>query len=221
MAASIAASLAQTKPFNLVPRQEIERLAPSCASRHLKPGSIVSSEVDWRDNLWIITGGLLRLSMQASFGGTTTVGIMRPGDIVGCLNGVCRHKHPMEGLVIGDCLFIVVPRPLYLDLLRYPEFSLGIIHILGERLWDAQVMRAVAAQDSEKRLAWILLWLYGKLGRSIPMTRQLIAEAAGVARETSIRILSPMEKKGWIKTRRGVIELNRPDKLREALDSRD
>jgi hypothetical protein len=79
---------------------------------------------------------------------------------------------------------------------------------------------SAAAMASEKRLAWTILWLHGKVGRRIPMTRRMIAETAGVARETSIRMLSPLEKKGWLKTRRGVVELLKPERFRELLEAR-
>ena len=74
----------------------------------------------------------------------------------------------MEGLALADCSFISIPRRRYLDLLSDKSFSLGIVHILADRLWESNLMRAAAMQDSETRMAWTLLWLHGKLGRNVP-----------------------------------------------------
>ena len=216
----VCADLAQMKPFSLLPKAEMERIAPSCSQRAINAGDVIYSEDQWVDYLWVLTAGLVRIAAQPPGGGQATVNIMRPGDLIGCLNGICRHRHPTEGMTLVDSSVIVIPKRRYQELLTHADFAQGIIHILGERLWESQSMRAIATQSSEKRLAWTLLWLHGKMGRRIPMTRRMIAETAGVARETSIRVLSPLEKKGWVKTRRGVLELLKPEKLRELLDAR-
>jgi hypothetical protein len=40
-----------------------------------------------------------------------------------------------------------------------------------------------------------------------------LAEIAGIAWETAIRELSPLEKKGWLLTRRGKVRILRPDAI--------
>jgi CRP-like cAMP-binding protein len=220
MANELISAFGQIKPFSFLPRQELERLSPYCSKKSIPAGAIVNSEDSWGEELWALSSGILRLSVVPPYIGQCAVAVLRSGELVGCLNGVCRQKHQLEGLALTACSFISIPRRRYLDLLADKDFGLGIIHILGERLWESQMMRAAATQTSETRLAWTLLWLHGKLGRTIPMTRRLIAETAGVARETSIRMLSPMEKKGWLKTRRGLLEIVRPDKLKEMLEGR-
>jgi len=167
-----------------------------------------------------VTEGSVRLSTVPAPGLQCTINLMRQGDLIGCFNSVCTHKHPTEGVALSESTVIVIPKNRYVELLDNPAFSRGIIHILGERLKDMETMRAMVGQSSEKRLAWTLLWVYGKLGRRVPMTRRMIDETAGAARETTIRVLSPMEKKGWLKTRRGMIEIVKPEKLRDALEAR-
>lgn len=216
----LATGLSQTKPFSSLPRPELERLASYCSERRIKAGDILYSEDQWVDYLWVVTEGLVRVTLDPAFGGQSTMGVFRPGELIGCLNGVCRHRHTTEGLALSDTAVIVVPKRRYLEALANKEFAQDVIHILGERLWDSQTMRAVATLASEKRLAWTLLWLFGKLGRRIPLTRRMLADTAGVARETSIRVLSPLEKKGWLKTRRGVIELLKPERFKEILEAR-
>ncbi len=220
MSSTIGSDLAQVKPFNNIPSGELERLSALCARRKIKAGDMIYSEEDWVDQLWALTGGVMRMSILPPFGGQASVNLLRTGDLVGCLNGVCRHKHPMEGLALTDCDAIVIPKARYLDLLDQKDFGRGIIHVLGERLLESQLMRAVSGEPSERRMAWTLLWLHGKLGRRIPMTRRMLAETAGVARETAIRVLSPLEKKGWIKTHRGLMEIIKPERLREVLEGR-
>jgi CRP-like cAMP-binding protein len=83
---------------------------------------------------------------QAPCGSQSVANLLRSGDLVGCLNGVCRHKRSSEGQALTDCTVIVIPKRRYLDLLDNKDFSRGIIHVLGERLWESQVMRAVAGR---------------------------------------------------------------------------
>lgn len=216
----LAAALAQVKPFSLVSKAELDRLVSFCTERRIKAGHVIYSEDQWLDYLWVVTEGLVRVTIDPPFGGQATAGVFRPGELVGCLNSVCRHRHTTEGTALTDTALIVVPKRQYQELLANKDFARNVIHIQGERLWDSQTMRAVATLPSEKRLAWTILWLFGKLGRSIPLTRRMLADTAGVARETSIRVLSPLEKKGWLKTRRGVIELLRPERFKEILEAR-
>jgi CRP-like cAMP-binding protein len=72
-----------------------------------------------------------------------------------------------------------------------------------------------ALDPAELRIAILLLALGEKFHDGIPLTRQEMAEIAGVTVETAIRILSQMKKKGIIRSSRKMTHLVAPQKLRE------
>jgi CRP/FNR family transcriptional regulator len=93
--------------------------------------------------------------------------------------------------------------------------ALRIINVLGGRLRDAQSrLRDLAAERVEQRLASVLLMLSLKLGKTLPFTRQEIADMAGTTTETAIRFMSRLREGKIVRSDRGKITILDEAKLR-------
>ncbi len=97
----------------------------------------------------------------------------------------------------------------------HPQVTLSIINVLGGRLRDAaNRLKDLAGERVEQRLARILLMLSAKLGKTLPFTRQEIADMAGMTTETTIRLTTQLKERGIISTVRGKITIVDELKLR-------
>ncbi|MCL0066060.1 Crp/Fnr family transcriptional regulator [Dehalococcoidia bacterium] len=90
-----------------------------------------------------------------------------------------------------------------------------IINVLGGRLREAHDrLRGMAGERVEQRIAGILVMLSGKIGPTIPFTRQEIADISGTTTETSIRVISRLKDRGIVSSNRGKITILDQTKLR-------
>jgi CRP/FNR family transcriptional regulator len=93
--------------------------------------------------------------------------------------------------------------------------ALSIINVLGGRLRDAaNRLKDLAGERVEQRLARILVMLSAKLGKTLPFTRQEIADMAGTTTETTIRLTTQLKERGIISAVRGKITIVDELKLR-------
>jgi CRP-like cAMP-binding protein len=176
-----------------------------CSAVALKRGEDFAPDGEKR--VWFVEKGLLRLSLAAD-GRETLVDVARPGDVFGCLDSAAGPERPLFARTLAAARLIAMPRAAYRRLLdESPAFARALLSRLAERLDESQELRALVSAPARVRLLRILLWLCDKLGPEIPLTRASLAEAAGVTPETAIRLLSPLEKSGVLRTRRGVVSV--------------
>ena len=62
-----------------------------------------------------------------------------------------------------------------------------------------------------------LLELAGKHGETLSFTKREISEIAATTVETTIRVMSGFQKKGWISSTRGKIRIEALDKLQAVI----
>ena len=111
-----------------------------------------------------------------------------------------------------DVTTLSLRREEFIQIIRtFPDISLRIIAILGERLRAAMHMRALSTERVDTRLAHILLKLADKVGVEVPagiqiemsLSRQDLADMTGTTIETAIRIMSRFRKDGLVMTEPG------------------
>jgi hypothetical protein len=171
------------------------------------------------DELWFVLHGLLRVTGDG--GGPPVWWLSTTCQTFGCLDPRCRRKHSFEASALMPSEVVAVPRQVFDKFVAdRPACQAGLVSLLWERLQEERELRALMQLPSSERMLGAVLLLHRRIGGPIPMTRAEIAELTGLARETSIRTLSPYEKKGLIRTRRGVIEVLRPAELQQLFDRR-
>lgn len=170
------------------------------------------------ESCWFVLDGLLKLSLASPSGREMTVALGGPGDLLGCLAGICSDTYLLAGTAVVDSRLLEIPHKVYAELLAGQQrLAANVMQLLGFRLKEALELRALAVEPAKARLLWVLLWLIQKLGSRLPLTRTTLAEIAGVAPETCIRMLSPLEKTGVIHTVDGTIVIKQPRRLQAML----
>lgn len=130
-----------------------------------------------------------------------------------CLLG--HEDYEAEGIAETDVEAVAVPRATFDELLaRSPQFRQFVFTSFSTRLTDLfRLIEDVAFSRVDVRLAERLLTLAD--GRKhVEMTHQQLAAELGTAREVISRQLHEFQRRGWITTGRGTIEIHKPEALR-------
>lgn len=213
-------ALSAARPFHGLLRGDLEMLASVSSPLAVTGGERVYSEDDWGGHLLVVAAGLIRTALLSPSGPSVTIDVVPAGRVVGCFHPVCKHRHVIEALAMVETHLLKVPKKAYARLLtRNLDFASATVAAAAQDAYEFQMARARLVLPSEQRVLASLLWLQSRVGPRIPMTRSDLAEVASVARETAIRALSPFEKKGWIRTRRGRIEIVATAPLQAALEA--
>ena len=121
-------------------------------------------------------------------------------------------------------MLLCLRRADYVDLLRHhPDLALRAMSEAGRRLRTAyDMMRSLAVERVERRIARVLLRLVGTTGIrdehgiviDIPLSRRDLANMAGTTMETAIRVMSKLAREGIVDTEhRGQVVVLDPHEL--------
>lgn len=132
----------------------------------------------------------------------------------GCLVGG-RH-YPATGIVEQDARLVVLPRPLFDELLAtHAPFRQYVFSLFTERLAELMALvEAVAFHKLDRRVAGALLGH----GRVVEMTHQQLADDLGSVREIVTRVLRSFADQGLVQLGRGSIEVRDSVRLRRVAD---
>jgi CRP/FNR family transcriptional regulator len=154
----------------------------------------------------LVLEGSIRVS-KASDGRELQLYRVTPGESCvltgGCLVG--GRDYPASGLVERDARLVVLPKPVFDELLAtHAPFRQYVFSLFAERLTDLMTLvEAVAFHKLDRRIAAALL---GR-GRVVSLTHQQLADELGSVREIVTRVLRGFADRGWVQSSRGAIEV--------------
>ena len=121
----------------------------------------------------------------------------------GCLVG--GRDYPATGVVEQDARLVVLPKPLFDELLAtHAPFRQYVFSLFAERLTELMALvEAVAFHKLDRRLAGALL---GR-GRVVAITHQQLADEVGSVREIVTRVLRSFADHGLVRLSRGSVEV--------------
>jgi CRP/FNR family transcriptional regulator len=216
-----AAVLKQSLVFSGLRAEEMRELAGMCVEKRFTAGEFVFWEGDPPDWFFILAKGRVKVIKQSSSGREFIVAFFGPGEIFGEVAVFEGRPYPASAQAVEASVALGIRRQDFLGFLsRRPEVALRIINVLGGRLRMASArLRDLAGERVEQRVARILLMLSGRLGTTLPFTRQDIADMAGTTTESTIRFMSGLNERGITKAARGKIIILDEQKLRLLAES--
>jgi CRP/FNR family cyclic AMP-dependent transcriptional regulator len=166
---------------------------------------------DVGDGLYVLTGGMVKVTVAAETGTQTTLAVRSRGDLIGefaVLDGMPRTA---TARAVGTVGAIRISRPAFAALgQRYPAALAMITRSLLAKMRAATERHAAERTwGARERLAQVIYELavgYGEPGRNgavlipLPLTQMELGELAGVAVSTTERVLSELRKEGAIAT---------------------
>ena len=161
---------------------------------------------------FILAGGIRVLKPSAS-GRELPLYRVLPGESCiitsSCLLG--HTDYNARGVTETDTTLVLLPRPIFDDLLDQPAFRDFVFHLFSERIADLmQLIEEVAFRKLDQRLAGLLL---GK-GKTVHATHQQLADELGSVREMVSRLLKGFAEQGLVRLGREQVEILDPAGLR-------
>ncbi len=186
-----------------------------------KKGSFIFKMGDPAKFLYLVDEGSVKLHCSSRSGKNVTFAIATAGDTLNA-SALSTGSYFMAAQAMTDVTVFKVGRSEYFGFVsRYPELAMEIIHLLSSRLKiEYERMVDIHGEEVEQRVCQSLLALSAKFGDTLHLKREELAEYAGTATETTIRVLTKLKKAGVIScsSHRGVIAISDPAKLESLVD---
>ena len=202
--------LAQTYPFKVLPGPELDRLAGRAQLQTYDKGETIYSEGDPADSVWVLIKGRIQIFKYTSQGRPLAIESIAPGELFGtlCRLGGDGRQYPCTAIASVNSEIIQLSDKEFLaSYNRFPALVLGVCSLCSQRLQAVQGLSCTNQEPVEKRLAMLLLKLQEKHGAVLPFTKRELAEQVGTTVETTIRVMSRFQKKGWISSSRGKLQV--------------
>lgn len=170
------------------------------------------------DAFMLMLRGTVRVQQVSETGREIVLYRVSAGDscalTTACLMGY--EDYQAEAIAETDVAAVAIPRATFDDIIgRSPDFRRFVFTAFSRRVTDLfRVIEEVAFSRIDVRLAQRLLERANAAGH-IELTHQQLAAELGTAREVVSRQLNEFQRRGWITTSRGVIDIARPHELRQ------
>lgn len=202
-----------------LPPEALRRLSQVANDvRHAK-GETIYHESEPPHHLWMLKEGRARLLRYSSSGRTFALHVVVPGDVF-CIPGVMnRCPYPCRAVADTDVVALKIPAAAFQQLAaRYPTLSYNALKLVSQECCRAHALCSASQERVEQRLLAILVQLMEALGPTIPLSRQQLAELAGVSRETANRILLKLQRRGGLTLAFRQLTIRDPQRLRAWLN---
>lgn len=188
---------------------DLKSLTSGMTEARYDRGQYIFKEGDPAEWFHVLTSGTVKCVKSSAEGKEAVLKVLVPGDLFCCEAAVFDGKpHPGCALTMGPTTVLKIRKEAYFRLIKQnPEAALEIIKYLGNRLSEAQeTAKTFALERADQRIASLLAKLAERLGKETPngllleirLTRQDLADMAGLALETTIRMISKLTRKGLL-----------------------
>lgn len=200
--------LKQVPIFSDLDEESLSKVANSGVLQSFKKDSVILSEEDAGNALFVIVSGKVKVVRSDSQDKEVILAILNDSDFFGemaILDGLNRSANVIS---MEDSKIFIIQRNDFLDLLRkYPDVSIALLQELSTRLRASSMkIKALSLKDAEGKVATVLMQLADDIGRikngvveieKLPFQHEL-ANMAGTSRETISRTLHSFAKKGLV-----------------------
>lgn len=210
---------------------EVAEIAARCSLIRMATHQRVFDEGERSKGLWIITSGRIRLQHLMADGRQHVVGFRAPTNALDLSSALDGRPYSATATALEESELVLVPRSLLAELgQRYPITVRNAIDLLCLEVRQRDITTAVAAlKDARGRIGCALLHLSRQFGGpngngiriNYRLTRQDIADHAGVTVETAIRVMSELQQQEVIRTESQVIDLLDVEQIRSLTSCED
>jgi len=189
----------------------VQKIFNLMQKRVYKKGNIILMEEEFGDTLFVLTRGSVKITRLSDDGREVILSILGEGDFFGEMSIFDGENRSANVIALEDSEVFILKRGDFLDLLeRHPKIAIVLLQEMAMRLRRSdQQIEGLSLSDAESRIAMSLLRLAEDLGvikqgqvviENLPY-QQDIANMAGTSRETVSRMLTLLQRKGYIQKR--------------------
>ena len=193
---------------------QLAEISKHATVREFRPRTVLVSEGDKTDSLYIILEGRVRAYVSDSDGREAVLSVMGPGEYFGEL-ALDEGPRSASVITLDACRMLVVPKEDFVDFVkRSPAFAFHFITRLIARIRRlTNNVRSLALMDAYGRVARLLLdsSVTEKGVQLVPekLTQAEIASRVGCSREMVSRILKDLVQGRYITIEPDRIVINR------------
>jgi hypothetical protein len=127
--------LKQTPLFRDIPGEKLMLVAEICEQKEYTKGTLISSEGDVSDHLYVVKSGAVRIIKEREDGGEWTVTTLEPGETYGEVSLFSQAQRSATAVAHTDCRLYEVQRSaLKRLLLKVPEIAYNFLEIFSDKL---------------------------------------------------------------------------------------
>lgn len=215
MSANKTETLKMSQLFSDLNKDHRVQLSKIAIERHIKSGEFLYREDDLLEYFYIMAKGRVKILKHSPSGKDMTLKFEGPGTMVGNISLVPGGHHSTSAQCMIDSTVLAIKNSDFISLLfDNPDFGL---RIFGRMLTEMSIRLAnvikrltdLAAEKADYRVTYILFTLSLDFGSILPLTREEVAQMAGIATETAVRVMIHLKNLGVILPgRRKIIILN-------------
>ncbi|MDJ0832219.1 MAG: Crp/Fnr family transcriptional regulator [Gammaproteobacteria bacterium] len=200
---NIIDTLNKTKLFEGLEREDLEQLASQVVTQHYPKNTMVVSQGDESDSLYVIMEGKVDVFLQNDKGKEIIINTLTENESFGELAPLGGIPRQASIITVTDSLLMVISRQLFMDtLLHKPSISMCIIERLIFLIQElTEEVSSLALDDVYNRVVRILYKHAEEVGDKLvteKLTQQDIALRVGATREMVHRILKELKTGGYI-----------------------
>lgn len=196
--------LRQIPIFVKLEEEDLRNLEKNITIKKYHKKETIFCEGDNPEFLYIIIKGIVKISKLAKDGREIVIEIIDQNDFFGALAVIKNIPYPANAIAVENSEIAKIPSKVFLSVMKkYPHIEAEILHHVTMRLKSGiESLKNIAIEDVSSRIAYQLLKLAKKYGRTIPegvlidirITKQELADMTGTTTETAIRVISKLKK---------------------------
>ena len=213
-ATAVTAAVLKSMPMFAAFGEDQLRMLISMVSRRAVPrGSVVVTEGDQTDFLYVVITGRLKVMMGEANGKEVILGILGPGEFFGEMGLIDDGPRSASVVAIEPCeLLLLTRRDFKRCMAESYETAMAVMRVLVRRLRAAdRKIASLAMLDVYGRVARLLLDMSEDVGGQRVVTKRLpkqdIAKMIGASREMVSMVMRDLEHSGYFEVRGSTIVL--------------
>lgn len=207
---SLHSFLKSTRPFQTLSDADVEKLISFIQEKFFERGDNIYNEGDEADSIWLVYSGRIQIFKSTVGLKSFAVESLGPRELFGtfCRLGQFQKKYPCTATAATTSVVLRLSDKIFQQYCSAQALAMqDLCSLCSDRLKTIQEMRCLGQAPAEARLASILVKLHQTYGETLPFTKKEISELAGLTIETTFRISTVFQKKRWIFSRRGQIQI--------------
>ncbi len=187
-------------------KDELLRMADCKTSYTIKKGEPKFEEGESVNGIFCVKDGVCKLSKLSANGKDQIVKLVKPGELLGQRSLISDEPANLSAVALEDMEVCFIPKTEIMGFFNQNnQFSMNVMKTICGDLKEADDHMVSMAQKSVKeRLAETLIYLEDTFGKNedgtlhIQLSREELAGMIGTATESCIRLLSELNKNGFI-----------------------
>jgi len=210
--------------FSNLNTQERQAICSAMVQRPFNSGEIIVHEEDLENQtFFIIVSGSVHVTVYSNEGKQSILATLRSGEFFGEMAMLDGEPRSASVVAAESCKLLMLYRKSFIQILQqYPKIAIAMLVEMSRRLRRSnRHINTLSLMSVYGRVADVLLQLAKDKGRKVgTMTvvderpnHQTIADMAGTSRETVSRVLSQLQKKGYLTINRKRLVILNEEKL--------